>query len=166
MSACDARRKCRRLRPMLTRRAWAASGGRQAPAASCRDCSAAWLPQEQIPVSWCRDCSAVAAPPLSLSNLAKAQTRMLTGMDPGSYGPHSRARDGGYLPALLVGMNGASLHNRIAHGSTSSADKPSPPKSATGRSRHIALPHELGRLRGKADVAFIASRHRGFGYKA
>jgi hypothetical protein len=113
MSACDARRKCRRLRPMLTRRAWAASGGRQAPAASCRDCSAAWLPQEQIPVSWCRDCSAVAAPPLSLSNLAKAQTRMLTGMDPGSYGPHSRARDGGYLPALLVGMNGASLHNRV-----------------------------------------------------
>jgi hypothetical protein len=34
-------------------------------------------------------------------------------------------------------------------------------ESACGPSRHIALPHELGRYRGKADVAFVASR-RGF----
>ena len=36
---------------------WAASQGRQALAASCRDCSAGWLPQEHTHVSWCRDCT-------------------------------------------------------------------------------------------------------------
>src|SRR4030081_1348846 len=35
----------------------ATSQGRQALAASCRDCSAAWLPQEHTHVSWCRDCT-------------------------------------------------------------------------------------------------------------
>src|SRR6185312_16214061 len=33
------------------------SQGRQAPAASCRDCSAAWLPQEHTPASRCKDCT-------------------------------------------------------------------------------------------------------------
>ena len=36
---------------------WAASQGQQALAASCRDCSAGWLPQEHTRVSWCRDCT-------------------------------------------------------------------------------------------------------------
>ena len=36
---------------------WAASQGQQALAASCRDCSAGWLPQEHTHVSWCRDCT-------------------------------------------------------------------------------------------------------------
>src|SRR5215204_86317 len=35
----------------------AASQDRQALAASCRDCSAAWLPQEHTRASWCRDCT-------------------------------------------------------------------------------------------------------------
>src|ERR1700704_639182 len=35
----------------------ATSQGRQALAASCRDCSAAWLPQEHTHVSWCMDCT-------------------------------------------------------------------------------------------------------------
>jgi hypothetical protein len=38
--------------------------------------------------------------------------------------------------------------------------------SFSGPSRHIALPHELGRYRGKADVAFVASRGRVYGYTA
>jgi hypothetical protein len=33
-------------------------------------------------------------------------------------------------------------------------------------SRHIALPHKLGRHRGKADIAIMASRHWVFGYTA
>src|SRR3954452_9515122 len=36
---------------------WAASQDRQALAASCTDCSAAWLPQEHTRVSWCRGCT-------------------------------------------------------------------------------------------------------------
>jgi hypothetical protein len=38
--------------------------------------------------------------------------------------------------------------------------------AAYGPSRHIALPHELGRYRGKADIAFVASRRRVYGYTA
>jgi hypothetical protein len=38
--------------------------------------------------------------------------------------------------------------------------------TACGPSRHIALPHELVRYRGKADVAFVASRGRVYGYTA
>jgi hypothetical protein len=33
------------------------SQGQQALAASCRDCSAGWLPQEHTRVFWCRDCT-------------------------------------------------------------------------------------------------------------
>ena len=37
---------------------------------------------------------------------------------------------------------------------------------AFGPSRHIALAHELGRYRGKADIAFVASRRWVYGYTA
>jgi hypothetical protein len=40
------------------------------------------------------------------------------------------------------------------------------PLAASGPSRHIALPHGLGRYSGKADVAFVASRRWGYGYTA
>jgi len=33
-------------------------------------------------------------------------------------------------------------------------------------SRHIALPHELDRYRGKADIANVASRRLVYGYKS
>ncbi|MGX9432692.1 hypothetical protein, partial [Bradyrhizobium sp. LeoA1S1] len=36
--------------------------------------------------------------------------------------------------------------------------------SPLGPSQHIALPPELGRYRGKADIAFVASRRRVYGY--
>jgi hypothetical protein len=38
--------------------------------------------------------------------------------------------------------------------------------SASGPSRHIAPPHVLGRYRGEADIAFVASRRWVYGYTA
>jgi hypothetical protein len=38
--------------------------------------------------------------------------------------------------------------------------------SGIGPSRHIALPHEVGRYRGKADIALVASRRQVYGYTA
>jgi hypothetical protein len=35
--------------------------------------------------------------------------------------------------------------------------------STHGPSRHIALPHEVGRFRGKTDIALVASRRRVYG---
>ena len=39
-------------------------------------------------------------------------------------------------------------------------------ESGIGPSRHIALPPEAGRYRGKADIALVASRRRIYGYTA
>src|SRR6266566_3281199 len=55
----------------------ATSQGRQALAASCRDCSAVWLLWERIRIAWCTDYIAAAAPPPNLGGIEKTQMRTL-----------------------------------------------------------------------------------------
>ena len=52
------------------------------------------------------------------------------------------------------------------HGELAAAMLGTTSMSLIGPSRHIALPHELGRYRDKAGVAFVASHGRVYGYAA
>src|SRR3981189_842658 len=51
--------------------------GRQAPAVSCMDCIAVWLLWERIRIAWCTDYIAAAPPPPNLGGIEKTQMRTL-----------------------------------------------------------------------------------------